>query len=249
MIKHKDMRVQTNQSISVDCVVFGFDGQSLKVLLVKRMDKELESEKAMYKLPGNMILENETLSEAAARVLFDLTGLKNLFLKQFHIYSAPDRVNAEELALINESYHINSLRVVTVGYYSLVKLNDQMIRYTTSKGAHWEEVDNIHHLVFDHMEILSDALTLVYKELEQSPIAFELLPKKFTIRQLQNLYCAILGVEIDNRNFRKRLLDSRLLRQTFEKEKGVAHKPAIYYTFNKNAFKKAEKNQFKLKFV
>lgn len=196
-----------------------------------------------------MILENETLPEAAYRVLEEATGLRNVYLKQMEIFSDPNRVCGEELKWINQYHGIHSERVVTVGYYALVKLDHRTIAYTTAKGAQWVEVDSIQRLAMDHKQILTSALSYLCRDMLQSPVAFELLPKKFTIRALQNLYSAVLGIEIDNRNFRKKILASGFLTPTAEKEQGVAHKPAQYYTFNRNAYKKAVKEKLKLGFI
>ena len=113
-----------------------------------------------------------------------------------------------------------------------------MMNYTRRQGAVWENVDDIHHLIMDHMDILSDALTVLQKEILWSPVAFQLLPKKFTVRQLQNLLEAVFGIEIDNRNCRKKLFTSGILAETDEMEQNVSHKPARLYTLNKSAFGK-----------
>ncbi len=243
------MTVQMNQSLSVDCAVFGFNGKALKVLLIERRYYTPDTQLQPLKLPGSMILENETLPEAAYRVLSEATGLKNVYLKQMEIFSDPKRVSREELEWINRYHGIHSERVVTVGYYALVKLDSRTVAYTTAKGAQWVDVDSIQRLAMDHKLILSAALRHLCRELLQSPVAFELLPRKFTIRMLQNLYSAVLGIEIDNRNFRKKILSSGFLTPTAEKEQGVAHKPARYYTFNKNAYKKVLKEKLKLGFI
>lgn len=243
------MSIQMNQSLSVDCVVFGFDGQSLKALLIERRDYAPDSHLDRLKLPGAMILENETLPDAANRVLAEATGLRDIYLKQMQIFSDPDRVSGRELEWINRYHGIRTERVVTVGYYALVKLDSLTIAYTTAKGAQWVEVDAIQRLAMDHKQILSAALTILCREMLQSPVAFELLPRKFTVRQLQTLYSAVLGIEIDNRNFRKKILSSGFLLPTGEKEQGVAHKPARYYMFDKNAYKKAVKEKLRLGFI
>jgi 8-oxo-dGTP diphosphatase len=230
--------VQTNSAISVDCVIFGFDGENIKVLLVRRRTADPMYDDNGLKLPGAMIRENETLPEAAARVLEGSTGLKGLYLKQTSIFSDPQRVDQSELEWIGQYHGIHTVRVVTVGYYALVKLDQGMINYTRRQGAVWVNVDDIHHLIMDHMDILADALSVLQKEILLSPIAFNLLPKKFTIRQLQNLLEAVFGVEIDNRNFRKKLFASGILVETSETEVNVNHKPARLYTLNKSAFSK-----------
>lgn len=242
------MSIQTNHSLSVDCAVFGFDGTTLKALLIeRRYFKGYTFDR--LKLPGAMILENETLPEAADRVLSETTGLRNVYLKQMRIFSDPRRVSGEELRWINEYHGIHTERVVTVGYYALVKLDERTLDYTSGRGAQWVEVDAIHRLAMDHKEILSTALSELHREMLQSPVAFELLPRKFTIRQLQNLYGAVLGISIDNRNFRKKILGSGFLTPTDEREQGVAHKPARYYTFNAHAYKRAVKEKLRLGFI
>ena len=243
------MSIQMNQSLSVDCAVFGFNGKSLKVLLIERRYYAPNTRLDKLKLPGAMILDNETLPQAAYRVLEEATGLRDVYLKQMDIFSDPNRVSGEELEWINRYHGIRTERVVTVGYYALVKLDTRTVAYTTAKGAQWVDVDSIQRLAMDHKQILSAALAVLCREMLQSPVAFELLPRKFTIRALQNLYSVVLGIEIDNRNFRKKILASGFLTPTAEREQGVAHKPAQYYTFNKNAYKKALKAKLKLGFI
>lgn len=238
--------VQTNSAISVDCVIFGFDGEDIKVLLVRRRTADPLYHDKELKLPGAMIRENETLPEAAARVLEGSTGLKGLYLKQTSIFSDPARVDENELEWIGEYHGIHTVRVVTVGYYALVKLDQGMVNYTRRQGAVWKNVDDIHHLIMDHMDILSDALSALQKEILWSPIAFQLLPKKFTVRQLQNLFEAVFGIEIDNRNFRKKLFASGILVETDEIEKHVNHKPAKLYMLNKASFGKKENGYSKI---
>lgn len=242
------MPVQTNQSLSVDCAVFGFDGEVLKVLLIERPAYNALDR---LKLPGSMILENETLPEAAYRVLEEATGLRkrDLYLKQMEIFSDPDRVSGDELEWINRKHSIRTVRVVTVGFYALLKLDRRTTDYTTSKGARWVAIEAIQRLAMDHKAILSAALGYLCREMQQSPVAFELLPRKFTIRTLQRLFEAVLGIEIDNRNFRKKMLSSGFLLATGEKEEGVAHKPAEYYTFDRNAYRRAVKAKLRMGFI
>ena len=243
------MTIETSSAISVDCAVFGFDGKSLKVLLIKRRYPIDDLSADDLKLPGAMILENETLPEAAERVLEESTGLSNIYLKQTSIFSAPDRVNEKEMEWICKFHGINTRRVVTVGYYALVKLNQGIVNYTQRKGARWVEVDSIRSLIMDHMEILADALAALQAEITHTPVAFELLPKKFTIHQLQSLFEAVVGISIDNRNFRKKILSSGIISPTGEFEKNVSHKPAQFYIFNKTVFHKAMNDKFKLNFI
>ncbi|MBP3317804.1 MAG: NUDIX domain-containing protein [Alistipes sp.] len=240
------MPIQTNQSVSVDCALFGFDGVSLRVLLIERPAyNNLER----MKLPGSMIHQNETLPQAAVRVLESLTGMKIHYLKQLEIFSDPWRVSGDELAWIRQRYQIQTERVVTVGYYALIKLDNRLYEHTSAKGAQWVSIDEIQRLAMDHKQILSVALGMLCREMQQSPIAFELLPRKFTIKELQRLFEAVLGIEIDNRNFRKKMFSSGFLSATGEKQTGVAHKPAEYFTFDKAAYRKAMKAKLKMGFI
>lgn len=242
--------VQTNSAISVDCAIFGFDGTALKVLLVRRRTSDPMYNDSDLKLPGAMIRENETLPQAAARVLEGSTGLKGMDLKQTSIFSDPYRVDEDELKWICEYHGIHTDRVVTVGYYALVKLDRGMMDYTRRQGAVWMNVDDIRHLIMDHIDILSDALSVLQKEILLSPTAFQLLPRKFTVRQLQNLLEAVFGIEIDNRNFRKKLFSSGILSETDEIETQVNHKPARLYTLNRSAFgKKGSKGYGKFRSI
>lgn len=236
------MIVETNHSLSVDCVIFGYDSEGLKVLLVKQRKYPNQIvEPTRLKLPGSMILENETLPEAARRVLLDRTGIDRLYLELCGIFSDPRRVDEEELDWIAKFHNISTRRVVTVGYYALVPITAKMLKHTTQKGAKWCRCDEVGELAMDHTQILNESLEVLRRDFASSPIAFELLPRKFTIRELQSLHSAVMGVEVDSRNFRKKILNSGILKPTGVKQKGVAHKPAEYYTFNLSAYKKSEK--------
>lgn len=233
------MTVETNHSLSVDCVVFGYDGEGLKVLLMEqRRRDDISTNARNLKLPGSMIHENETLPDAARRVLLESTGLEKVYLKQIDIFSDPMRVSGDELRWIASYHNITTNRVVTVGYYAVVLLTPKRLSHTSAKGATWVKFNEVPPLVMDHGEILSKATKMLREDFERSPIAFELLPKKFTIRVLQDLYSAIMGLDIDNRNFRKKILSSGILSPTGEKQHGVAHKPAEYYTFNHTEYKR-----------
>lgn len=236
------MTVETNHSLSVDCVIFGYDNEGLKILLVKqRKHPNQTTEPKRLKLPGSMILENETLPEAARRVLLEKTGLERVYLQQCDIFSDPNRVVNEELEWIAKFHGITTNRVVTVGYYALVQITNKILKHTTRKGAQWCKCNEVEELAMDHNQILRRSLAIMRRDFESSPIAFELLPKKFTIRELQDLHSAVMGIEIDNRNFRKKILGSGILKPTGVKQHGVAHKPAEFYTFNLSAYKKSEK--------
>ena len=244
------MSPQPNPSLSVDCVVFGFDGAALKVLLVERDFVNPAGERIHdFKLPGSLIFQDEELRASAARVLDKYMGRRDIYLRQLHVFSQPDRVVGEELRWHNEHYGVHTGRVVTVGYYALVKLNEALIASAAAEHAQWVGVERVTRLAMDHKQIMARALETLGRQLMVEPIAFELLPRKFTLRQLQVLYEAILGIEIDNRNFRKKVLSSGYLRETGEREKHVAHKPAMFYSFDKGRFQKDVRQKFRLNFI
>ena len=201
------MVVETNHSLSVDCVIFGYDVEVLKVLLVnQRVSSNQINSTKLLKLPGSMILESETIEEAANRVLLQATGLENVYLQQTAIFSDPNRVTRSEMKWINDYHNISTNRVVTVVYYALVRLTPKILRHTATKQAHWSRCCSVKELALDHLEILNSSLERLRSDFQHSPIAFELVSKRFTIRELQNLFAAVMGVDIDNRNFRKKLL-------------------------------------------
>ena len=228
-----------NPHISIDCVVFGFDSKKIKVLLIEREKIEHEKSKVhKLKLPGNLILENEDPDASANRTLKELTGLENIFLKQFHVFGAPDRLRPpEDLEWLRTTTKMTVDRVVTVAYYSLIQLNESNL---TDKTI-WHPVDDLPELVFDHNQIIQKALEALQREVRTEPVCFELLPPKFTIREMQNIYEAILGKEMDNRNFRKKIIPLKFLVNLREKEQGVSHKPAQLYKFDRKIYAKHRK--------
>lgn len=244
--------LKLNPHISVDCVIFGFDGENLKVLLIRRSianpDKPQETI-TDFKLPGDFITDEEDLETAASRVLNELTGLRNIFLKQLWVFGSPNRINKEkDFNWLRETTGLPIERVVTVAYYSLIKIGESQQELVNKSNAIWVKHDDIIDLAFDHYEILQRALRVLRKRLQNEPIGFELLPKTFTIRQLQNLYEIILGKELDNRNFRKKILKAEYLVPTKEKETDVAHKPARLFMFDKEIYDKAETREMGFQF-
>lgn len=218
-----------NSSISVDCVIFGYDGNGLKVLLIER-----EGERDEYKLPGSMIGQDEDIETAANRILFELTSIRGVNLKPLRIFSEPGRISGKrDLQWMNEMYGVDTARIVTVAYYAIVKLTPELLNNTRKKKqAAWYDTYNIKKLSFDHKHILMDALNRLYGEFMNDPVIFRLLPAKFTVRQVQDAYEKIFDMRIDNRNFRKKLLSYPFLVPTGEQEKGVKHKPAQFYVFD-----------------
>ncbi len=237
------MSVSYNPNISIDCVVFGFDYKELKVLLVERDASPKIKKKIMHtllKIPGSLIRKREELDHAAYRVLKELTGLDNVYLKQFSVFSNPKRIhNKADIEWLHERTGIKVEHIISVGYYSLVKL-DEANPYESrlDSKAYWVNVDQIPKMLFDHNEIFSKALATLRDELRTKPIGFELLPKKFTIRQLQNLYEIIFGIQLDNRNFRKKILKQKFIISLNVKESHVNHKPAKYYKFDREIYEK-----------
>jgi len=234
-----------NPHISVDSVVFGFNDKQLKILLIEReAQPEGEIIGANLKLPGDMIAQSELLDEAAYRVLTELTGLTNIFLKKFDIFDALDRMNNPvDRHWLENTSGLKIDRVITVAYYALVKLDEvNSFPMTESHCAKWVDVELVESLAFDHYEIFQKSLEHLRTQIKMSPIVFELLPDKFTIRQLQNLYEVILGAPLDNRNFRKKILKQKFLIPLDEKEENVSHKPATFYHFDKAIYQNELQN-------
>lgn len=226
--------------ISVDCVVFGFDGESLNVLLIEQRLPEkglLTPEKLQMALPGDMVLENESLDDSAARVLKELTSLEGIYLKQFHTFGDPERVKGLKDLDWLRSFRANpDRRVITVAYYSLVKMDEYQPQPSSFAGrATWINVADIPMLAFDHNDIAYTALEVLREELIAHHIGFELLPEKFTLSQLQQLYEVILDKKLDKRNFRKNIKKLDQIVPLDEKQKGVLHKPAQLFRFDKEA--------------
>jgi len=230
-----------NPHLSVDCVIFGFDGSRLRVLLVerKRLSGDLADSKK-YKLPGDLIHLREDLEGAAKRILKELTGLENIFLSQFSVFGDPDRIpDGEDKHWLEETSGVRIDRVVTTAYYSLIRIDKSNPEIELSNHATWHNVKKLPPLTFDHKEIILKGLESLRNEIRFEPLCFELLPGKFTVRQIQTLYEVVIGHKLDNRNFRKKLLKATYIEPLKEKQKGVAHKPALYYRFNKKKYEES----------
>lgn len=205
--------------VAVDCIIFGFDNEKLKQLLIKR---NFEPEKGKWSLMGGFLEQNETLEGAAQRILFELTGLKDIYLEQLFTYSEPNRDSAG--------------RVISVAYYALININEYDLNLSKNHNAHWHEVDKIPDLIFDHNQMVEKARKRLQRKAATQPIGFELLPKNFTLPQLQLLYEAIYGKDLDKRNFRKNILNSGLLIKQDEKNKEYSKKGAFFYQFDQNKY-------------
>jgi ADP-ribose pyrophosphatase YjhB (NUDIX family) len=239
-----------NPHISVDCVIFGFSTSQLKVLLIERQHTNEEGVESLdYKLPGDFISIDEDLDMAATRTLEELTGLRNIFLQQFAVFSHPDRVSSS--ADFNWFYKTTGheiQRVVTSAYFALINISDSKAEYAIKNNASWMDLNQLPPLAFDHHEIITKGLEHLRKNLRNEPIGFELLPEKFTLRELQSLYEAILRCKLDNRNFRKKILKAGYLVQMEERQEGVAHKPAFYYRFDRKEYESSRKDDLGFNF-
>ena len=233
------MKSEKILNLSVDCVVFGYDTntKSLNVLLIKRF---LESEKEIlvddYVLTGYHVYNNETLDDSATRVLKELTGLTNQYKKQFKAFGNPDRLtNPKDLIWIeNEEFN---LRTVTIAYYFLLKTEDVDLK-DNKFDAKWFPINALPGIGFDHEKIILEAYEDLKVKCLSEPIIFKLLPDKFTINEVQDLYQSILGIEIDNRNFRRKLINKKYIIALDEKQVGVSKKPAQLYMFSMDIYKK-----------
>lgn len=215
-------------ALTVDCVVFGLDDVELKVMLIQRGQ---EPYLGMWALPGGFVRVAETLDEAARRELEEETGLHQVFLEQLYTFGEVHRDPRE--------------RVVSVAYYALVKLSDHRVQAATdAREAAWFGVHDVPSLAFDHAGILQMGLERLRGKLRYQPIGFELLPKKFTLSQLQHLYELVLERELDKRNFRKRVLATDLLIETDEVQQDVAHRAARLYRFDERKYRRLAKAGF-----
>lgn len=209
-------------SLTVDIVVFALDAEELKVMLIQR---ELEPFANKWALPGGFVRTGESLEEAAKRELREETGLKNLFLEQLYSFGRPDRDPREH--------------VVTVAYLALVGIEGHAVRATTDAlDAKWFSLAALPPVAFDHREIIDVALERLRGKVRYQPLGFELLPQKFTLRQLQQLYEVILDRQLDKRNFRKKVLALEVLKPLDEFEQDVAHRAAQLYSFDPKRYKR-----------
>ncbi|MFT6323999.1 MAG: 8-oxo-dGTP diphosphatase, partial [Halieaceae bacterium] len=202
--------------LSADCVVFGYHEETLKVLLIKRGAAPFKGE---WALPGDLVYPNENMDVAAQRVLHDLTGIKGLFMEQTRVYGKVDRHPAG--------------RVITTGYYSLIDISKHDPHASAwADGVYWIDIDKVPALAFDHNEILKDALKILRRRVRRRPVGFELLPQKFTLAQLQQLYEVLLNEQYDKANFRKKILAMNLLKDLKENQTNVSHRPAKLFSFD-----------------
>ncbi|HBB32378.1 MAG TPA: NUDIX hydrolase [Cyanobacteria bacterium UBA8803] len=217
-------------SLTVDCVVFGLDQQSMQLQLML-IERKLTPFQGMWALPGGFVRMEESLEEAALRELREETGIDKVYLEQLYTFGDVNRDPRD--------------RVVTVAYYALVNLWEHPIfAATDASDAAWFTVNQLPPLAFDHERLVQVALTRLKGKVRYEPIGFELLPKKFTLSQLQRLYEIVLGQELDKRNFRKKILKMDLLVQLDETQKEVSHRAARLYQFDEDKYRQLKKNGF-----
>lgn len=215
-------------ALTTDCVVFGLDEDDLKVLLIQRA---LAPYKGEWALPGGFVRVGESVDASALRELEEETGLTKIYLEQLYTFGQPDRDPREH--------------VVTVAYYALVNLVEHPPEAATdATNAAWFSLDDIPVLAFDHKKILDCAVERLRGKLRYQPIGFELLPKKFTLGDLQKLYEQVLEQKLDKRNFRKKVLSLGLLIETDEFQQDVAHRAARLYRFDRKHYQKLAKEGF-----
>lgn len=240
------MESQLNPHISVDCVVFGFSPNGIKVLLVKReLDKLNESPTPSYdlKLPGSLVYNDELLDDAASRVLKELTGIENVFLERFEVLDSLDRMkNQKDKEWLESTTGLTIDRVISVAYFGLVNLADSELN-GLSERSKWVTLESAIQLPFDHSKIIQRARELLLHRAGTEPIAFDLLPEKFTIFQLQQVLEVFNGSGIDSRNFRKKLKTLDFIVPLAEKQINVAHKPAQLYKFDRKRFMQFRKQK------
>lgn len=232
------MSEQVILDVSIDCVIFGFDGEALKVLLIKQKvpdGSEMDPEKLQMAIPGDLVNNDDSLDQNARRILKELTDLDGIYLKQFHAFGDPARVKELKDQDWLRSFRAHpERRVITIAYYSLVKLDEYEPHAASFAGEiQWADVYDVPQLAFDHNEITSTALDVLREELNTKHIGFELLPEKFTLSQLQKLYEIILDKKLDKRNFRKNIKKLDQVVPLNEKQQGVLHKPAQLFKYEK----------------
>lgn len=231
--RKKDIKVVLKQlesdgliGISVDCVIFGFDENELKVLLIKSDLKQFEGK---WSLLGDLVHRNEDLDQAAYRILKERTGMDDVYLEQVRSFGDVKRHPAA--------------RVVTISYCSLINIQQHRLQKDDNE-LHWHKLSADMDMAFDHQLILNVCHEWLQKRVQEHPLGFSLLPQKFSLRELQNLYEAILGIKLDRRNFRKKFFSMDVLEDTNELEYDVPHRPGRLYKFNYAKYKTKEGRKF-----
>jgi len=207
--------------VALDCIIFGFDNDELKLLIHNR---QFEPFKGDWSLFGGFLKPEESLDDAANRILFELTGLQKIYMEELQTYGNMDRDPAG--------------RVLSVAYYALMPAHRDSEEYSRQSGATWVSLKELPELIMDHNGMVNSALRRLRRRTASQPIGFELLPAKFSLPQLQSLYEAIYQTSIDKRNFRKKIFSMDVLLKLDEKDKSSSRKGAYLYKFDKKKYKK-----------
>ncbi|MCH6198900.1 NUDIX domain-containing protein [Aquiflexum sp. LQ15W] len=211
---------QTRFLVAVDCIVFGFDGTEYKLLLIQR---GFAPEKEKWSLMGGFLLPEESMGDAAARILKQLTGLQDIYLEEMQAFSKPDRDPME--------------RVIAMAYVALIDIKKYQQQINDDFHARWFPMKELPKLIFDHQEMVDTALNKLRYKAAFHPILFELLPEKFTLPQLQTMYEGLYNTKFDKRNFTRKVLSTKLLKKEKEKEKLSSKKGAFYYSLDQEQYK------------
>ncbi len=215
--------------LSVDCIIFGFDNEGLKILLIKR---DFEPERGKWSLMGGFLKKEESLNDAATRVLNHYTGLQNIYMEQLYAFSEVDRDPVD--------------RTISVAYYALINIENHNTELIKNFHAEWFNISNMPKLIFDHDEMVSHAMRRLRYRTSTKPVGFELLPEKFTMRQLLELYEAILDKELDKRNFISKINSLDILVKLNEKDMQSSRKGSYLYMFDKEKYDAKLLNNFAL---
>ncbi|RAV28711.1 NUDIX hydrolase [Sinomicrobium soli] len=228
----REMDSNTVEAVTIDCTIFGLNEGVLEVLLVQHAEG---ISKGKWGLPGGWIRKDESIDAAAYRLLRDLTGLENIYLEQLRAFGDPARFPLS--------------RVITIGYYALIKKQDYRLKPGfTASAVKWYKVKQVPELIYDHTRILEVSLKRLKRRVRQAPVGFNLLPEKFTLLQLMHLYEEILEVEMDKPNFRRKFLKMKLLVPLNEKETDVSHRAAQLYRFDPKIYEQLTEKGFNFEF-
>ncbi|MDD6780534.1 MAG: NUDIX domain-containing protein [Prevotellaceae bacterium] len=213
--------------VSVDCIIFGFDEGQLRILVGKR---QMDPGRGEWSLYGGFVNSDESIDDAANRVILSLTGLRNLYIRQVGAFGSVDRDPGE--------------RVISIAYYALINVKDYDKSLQEQHGVEWINIEEMPMLYSDHNEMVSRAIKMMRQKISCEPIGFNLLPSLFTLTQLQKLYEAVMGEEVDKRNFRKRIKDMDFIEKTELIDKESSKRGASLYRFNRRAYR--DDSYFKL---
>ncbi len=221
---------QLMPSVSVDCLIFGFEDDQLKILLIQHADGPMKDQ---WALPGDFVQEDSNLKEMPYKVLERITGIKDIFIEQLGAFGDVNRVHYR--------------RIITIAYYALISPGNFALKI--GKGAMdvgWFAVEDVEALIFDHQDILAFGLHRLKEKIRTVPIGIELLPKRFTLTQLQKLYEAILQKKLDTRNFRRKMLSSKILKGTGEYARDVPYRAPELFEFDKKEYDQILRDGFYL---